>query len=147
MQKLLPPILLFFTCIVMVLGHFFLPIWSVVSVPWNYLGFAFIIIGLIISFAGARKFKIVETNILTFDKPDKLVTSGLFAWSRNPMYLGFVFCALGVAISLGALSSLIIAFLFCITLDRWYVQFEEAKMEDTFGKDYLAYKKRVRRWF
>jgi protein-S-isoprenylcysteine O-methyltransferase Ste14 len=36
--------------------------------------------------------------------------------------------------------------LFCIILDRWYVQFEETIMQQTFGADYTAYCARVRRW-
>jgi protein-S-isoprenylcysteine O-methyltransferase Ste14 len=83
---------------------------------------------------------------MTFDKPDKLVTTGLFACSRNPMYLGFAICALGGAVALGAVTALVVAILFSITLDRWYVRYEETVMRETFGAAFDAYCGRVRRW-
>ena len=62
------------------------------------------------------------------------------------MYLGFALCASGGALTMGTVAPLIIAGVFCIVLDRWYVRFEEAMMHATFGADYAAYCKEVRRW-
>lgn len=83
---------------------------------------------------------------MTFDKPDLLVRSGPFSFSRNPMYLGMGVIVFGLAIMLGSAWPLLPAAVFCIILDRWYVQFEEEKMLQTFGEDYEAYKRTVRRW-
>lgn len=146
MKRLLPPILLLITWALMILASIFAPLATTLPAPWAYIGLPIAALGLLLSIIGARTFKAKETNIMTFDKPDKLVTTGLFAWSRNPMYLGFATCALGGAIFMGTLSPLIIAGMFCITLDRWYVRFEEAMMHATFGAEYASYCAQVRRW-
>ena len=146
MQRLLPPILLVITWLIMVAVHQWLPLGVAIPSKWKLFGLPMILAGLAIAVVGARLFKTVGTNIKTFDEPDKLVTTGPFAYSRNPMYLGFAFAALGVSIFLGTVTPIIVGILFCILLDRWYIQFEETKMLHTFGDDYVAYKKRVRRW-
>lgn len=146
MQRLLPPLLLVFTWAAMTLVTLALPLEAPFATPLRLVGGVLAVLGLLLSVKGARIFRHVGTNIMTFDTPNKLVTSGLYAWSRNPMYLGFAFCALGGAVALGAMSALVIAVLFCITLDRWYVRFEETVMRETFGAEYDAYCRNVRRW-
>lgn len=146
MQRLLPPLLLFLTWAAIILLAVVWPIGDPFPTALRIIGGVLAGLGLLLSVKGARTFRQVGTNIMTFDKPDKLVTTGLFAWSRNPMYLGFAICALGGAVALGAVSALIAAILFCITLDRWYVRFEETMMLKTFGAEFDAYCDRVRRW-
>jgi len=146
MQRLLPPLLLVVTWAAMTLVSLTWPPGEPFAAPLRRVGGVVSALGLLLSVKGARIFRHVGTNIMTFDKPDKLVTSGLFAWSRNPMYLGFALCALGGAVALGAMSAVGIAILFCITLDRWYVGFEERMMRETFGAEYDAYCRKVRRW-
>ncbi|MGE4064984.1 MAG: isoprenylcysteine carboxylmethyltransferase family protein [Rhodospirillaceae bacterium] len=76
----------------------------------------------------------------------KLVEEGPFRVSRNPMYLGGLAAALGIALAVGTLPFFLVpAFLFWI-LARHFIPFEEAKMERQFEGAYRAYKARVRRW-
>jgi protein-S-isoprenylcysteine O-methyltransferase Ste14 len=147
MQRLLPPLLLIITLAVMIIAAYVWPVADVVSQPVRWIGGIAALAGLVIAAKGARAFKLMGTNIKTFDAPQKLVTSGLFARSRNPMYLGFALCAVGFGTALGSASPLCIAAVFCIILDRWYVRFEEIVMHDTFGAEYEQYRARVRRWF
>ena len=66
------------------------------------------------------------TNIKTFDEPGVFVKCGLFKYARNPMYIGFVMALFGIALLYqGSVSSFVIAFLFFIISDQWYVRFEE----------------------
>lgn len=146
MQRLLPPLLLIITWATMILFAVAWPLGEPFHITLRIVGGVFAALGLLLSIKGARTFRQVSTNIMTFDKPDKLVTTGLFAWSRNPMYLGFALCALGGAVAMGAVSALVIAILFSVTLDRWYVRFEETVMRETFGAEYDAYCRKVRRW-
>jgi protein-S-isoprenylcysteine O-methyltransferase Ste14 len=62
------------------------------------------------------------------------------------MYLGFVLFIIGVWLLLGSLSSAFAALLFVMLLDRYYIPFEEAVLQEKFGESYLKYKKCVRRW-
>lgn len=146
MQRLLPPHLLLLTLIAMVLAGWIWPLENDVPLLLRWLFGIVSIIGIAVALKGARTFKDVGTNIKTFNKPEKLVTTGLFAWSRNPMYLGFAICALGAGAALVSVPSVLIAILFCIVLDRWYVRFEEAALHEYFGAGYAAYKVIVRRW-
>lgn len=146
MQRLLPPLLLILTWAAMILLAIVWPLGEPFPAVLRVVGGVLAILGLFLTAKGAHVFRDVGTNIMTFDKPDKLVTTGLFAWSRNPMYLGFAFFALGGAGALGAVSSLVIAIIFSIILDRWYVRFEENVMRQTFGAEYDSYCRQVRRW-
>ncbi len=144
MQKLLPPALVAICILAMIALHLVFPIGYILDLP--LLGGLVAAIGLGFTLSGARLFSRIGTNIKTFNKPDQLVVSGLFRISRNPMYLGFLLLLAGIAMALGTLAPFGIVFAFFIITSLWYIPFEERKMEETFGADYLAYKTRTRRW-
>jgi len=75
-----------------------------------------------------------------------LVTSGVFWVSRHPRYLGFVLPLSGIAIGLGTATPFTAVLAFFVITSRWHIPFEENKMEETFGSEYLAYKTRTDRW-
>jgi protein-S-isoprenylcysteine O-methyltransferase Ste14 len=103
-------------------------------------------LGLLVTLAGARLFARIGTNIKTFNEPGVLVTGGLFRWSRNPMYAGFLLILAGTAILLGAATPFLLVILFALVADRWYIAFEERALASKFGEEYAAYKRRTRRW-
>ena len=83
-------------------------------------------------------------------RPEKaavLVTSGVYAWTRNPMYLGLWLLLLGWAIRLGALSALLVALGFLPLISAVQIRAEEQALHRRFGADYERYRGRVRRWF
>lgn len=147
MKKLLPPVL--FLIFVILMAVLCWQQGSPHTVPDGYslLAIPFILGGLALAFSGSWLFKKKRTNIMTFGQPDLLVTEGVFKWSRNPMYLGFVIALLAFAVLLGgAYSSFALALLFVVVTDRWYIAFEEKVMRDKFGTAYEAYCQKVRRW-
>lgn len=80
------------------------------------------------------------------NKASKLVTSGIFNYTRNPMYLGMVLMMLSATFYLGSW----IGFLSCIGQILYLTQFqikpEEKVIEGLFGQAYIEYKSSVRRW-
>ena len=115
--------------------------------PWlPWAGGALAILGIAVSVAGKRRFQREETNVYTFENPDKLVADGLFGVSRNPMYLGLVLAGFGAALASGTAAALILAAAFALTVRYWYIAYEETVMRRRFGTDYDAYCRRVRRW-
>lgn len=118
----------------------------VINYPFNLLGIIFIVLGLGITIKISRKFSAVDTEIHTFKTPRKLVINGLFKYSRNPIYTGFLIALIGVSILLGNLSSIIGVLLFFFAANFWYIPFEENQLEKEFGKQYSEYKNSVRRW-
>ena len=146
MKKITPPFL-FIICIVIMAGLWWmLPLVRFVPFPINLLGVLVFAVGLGIAKRGSDVFEKEGTNIETFNNPDRLVTDGLFRISRNPMYLGFLTALVGMAVMLGNLSSFLVAFVFFIVTDRWYITFEEDAMAKAFGERYAEYKAKTRRW-
>lgn len=102
--------------------------------------------GLALLIAGRRAFSIADTNINTFDKPTRLVTNGVFAVSRNPMYLGFLLTLLGVSVLTFEPLTLIAPAIFWAASSAWYIPFEERAAATAFGDAYQDYCRRTRRW-
>ncbi len=75
----------------------------------------------------------------------KLVTSGLFKMSRNPVYLSMITQAFGITILLLNVTTIIIFILVLINFNL-VIKSEEKFLEKKFGKEYINYKKRVRRF-
>jgi protein-S-isoprenylcysteine O-methyltransferase Ste14 len=75
-----------------------------------------------------------------------LVTSGIYRFSRNPMYLGFLLILIGWAAFLSSVPALTGAPLFVLYMNRFQVRPEEKAMSSIFGEEYEAYKTEVRRW-
>src|SRR5262249_25995077 len=84
-----------------------------------------------------------------FDPPRRLVIGGPFRFVWNPMYISAMVAMIGVALSYGSLSILIYAgFIFLATLAThlFVIAYEEPVLPRTFGEEYKAYCRRVRRW-
>lgn len=79
-------------------------------------------------------------------KARRLVVIGVYKYSRNPMYLSIVLVLFGISIYLGAISSLLVPFLFVAYINQFQIVPEEQMLEQKFGKEYLKYAKHVRRW-
>jgi protein-S-isoprenylcysteine O-methyltransferase Ste14 len=145
-MRLLPPKLVLVLLVAMAALHGLLPGPVLIAFPYNLAGALVAGLGLLLTLAGARLFARVGTNIKTFNEPGVLVTDGLFRWSRNPMYLGFVLLLAGTAILLGTAAPFLGPVLFAIVADRWYIAFEERAMQAKFGAEYSAYRRKTRRW-
>jgi protein-S-isoprenylcysteine O-methyltransferase Ste14 len=76
----------------------------------------------------------------------KLITSGPYQFTRNPMYLGLVILTLGIAIWVGAWPMFGAPIALFATANWVHIPFEEAKMRRQYGAVYDNYVARVRRW-
>lgn len=87
-----------------------------------------------------------RATAVTFAPSTCLIQDGLYQHSRNPMYAGFVAFQIGLAILSGNVLALLCPVaLFCV-LNWMFIPYEEEKMEGSFGRQYLDYKQKVRRW-
>jgi protein-S-isoprenylcysteine O-methyltransferase Ste14 len=113
-----------------------------------------VLIGIAIFFVGGvppiwayALFQGAGTEIDPTSKTNRaLVTSGPYRLTRNPMYLGLVIIALGMAIWTGWPPMLAAPVLVFLTANFVHIPFEEAKMRRQFGAAFDAYAGRVRRW-
>jgi protein-S-isoprenylcysteine O-methyltransferase Ste14 len=130
----------------MILLNWLLPVTYLFPTPFNLMGIVPLILGVILNVAADRAFKITRTNVNTFNEPDKLLTHGLFRYSRNPMYLGFVLTLAGAWMLLGSASPMPGVALFFLAAELYYIPFEEHLLAKKFGKQFEAYKSKTRRW-
>jgi len=146
MQKIIPPFLFLFCVIAMASLNYFLPIQQWIEYPLNLIGILFLGLGFFLVTTISKRFSKVKTEIHTFKKPRKLVTNGLFQYTRNPIYLGFVTALLGIAIVLGSAAAFIPVACFFLAAHFWYIPYEEKNMKAIFGQDYHFYQRKVRKW-
>ncbi len=79
------------------------------------------------------------------DTPGALATNGIFAWTRNPIYLGLDLLAIGTFLIQGRLIFLLLAVLF-VGMLHLLIRREERFLAETYGKDYRDYCARVSRY-
>ncbi len=91
-------------------------------------------------------FKKIETNIAPWKTTTGLVTSGVYRFSRNPIYLSFVLLGLAIAFGLNNAWILLMLTPFIWVINRFVIAKEEKYLENKFGDEYEQYKKKVRRW-
>jgi protein-S-isoprenylcysteine O-methyltransferase Ste14 len=78
--------------------------------------------------------------------PDELVTTGAFAHTRNPMYLGVVLAVFGIAVLAGSPLVATYGVLLGLTYHCIVVRLEESKLQNAFGSQYESYREEVPRW-
>jgi protein-S-isoprenylcysteine O-methyltransferase Ste14 len=77
----------------------------------------------------------------------KLLSTGIYAVSRNPMYLGLVGILCGISIILGSWFSFLIIPIFVFYINKYQIIPEERAMKALFKDEYLSYCDKVKRWF
>jgi len=80
------------------------------------------------------------------ERASDLVTSGVYRFTRNPMYLGIVLVSLAVPLLLSTALGLIGPLVLVAALTQLQIVPEERHLTDLFGADYTAYQSKVRRW-
>ena len=126
--------------------HFLVPWYKVIHFPWTLAGIAPFLIGVVLNLSADRALKMRQTTVKPFEKSAVLVTTGSYAISRHPMYLGFVLILLGIAIFMGSLTPFLPVLLFAILMELVFIRVEERMMAAEFDDAWLAYKANVRRW-
>jgi protein-S-isoprenylcysteine O-methyltransferase Ste14 len=114
-------------------------------VRWIIAG-SLIVIGLALAAAAIRNFSRAATPVPTNQPVRALVTTGVHAWTRNPIYLGMFLLYGGIGLAARSPWTLILTLPLAITIRYGVVAREEAYLERRFGAAYRAYKARVRRW-
>ena len=115
----------------------------------NTLSLIFLIIGFVIIFSATKEFKKSDTTVNPM-KPEistSLVTSGIFKYTRNPMYLGLTSILLASCFYFSSLLGIIVYVpLFILYITVFQIIPEEETMKDLFNDEYLDYCSKVRRW-
>jgi protein-S-isoprenylcysteine O-methyltransferase Ste14 len=111
--------------------------------PFTLIGLAVIVVGLFINIQATRT--LMKSKPIG-ETPKVLVTEGFFQYSRNPIYLGGIVFVFGIAILLGSLVSFVFPVITFLLIHFIFIPNEEDELKTIFGKEYLDYMKRVRKW-
>ncbi|MDD5571294.1 MAG: isoprenylcysteine carboxylmethyltransferase family protein [Bacteroidales bacterium] len=142
---IIPPVFVFISLFLIVFFYFMIPEYNLIKFPLNLCGIIIAIIGFAIMGTTSSLFRKHNTT-LTYKKSSYLITEGVFAKTRNPMYIGMFLLLLGIGVCFMNLFSILTSFGFILTIHLFCIPVEEKMMHDAFGQDYLDYKNKVRRW-
>jgi len=145
-MKFTPPAFFIALLLCATVLHILFPNPRVIPFPYYFLGSVFIVFGIMLNYRADAQFKKKQTTIQPYEIPNVLVTSSIFSISRNPMYLGMASILVGIVIFLGTLIAFIFPLIFIIFIEKCIIPIEERNLRLKFGKRYLEYKKKVRRW-
>lgn len=108
----------------------------------------FACLGIAVGLLGVAAFRSARTTVdpRIPEESSAIVSSGIYGWSRNPMYLGLLSILLGWALYLANGLSVPCLALFVLYMNRFQIRPEEQAMLSGFGDEYRIYIKSVRRW-
>jgi protein-S-isoprenylcysteine O-methyltransferase Ste14 len=143
-----PVVILLVMAVAMWLVARALPSWGV-SVPARaWLAVALAVAGVAIALAGIREFRRARTTLhpQTPEQSSSVVRSGIYRYSRNPMYVGMLCVLVAWAAWLGNVASLLLAAAVVPYMNRFQIQPEERALLQKFGAEYAGYLRQTRRW-
>ena len=144
--KIHPPVLL----LIHILGVYLLN--RFLSLPFAFpkflvwVGYALVLIGFGLAFSAAIRFMQARTTLDPHGSVSAIVTDGIYRFTRNPIYLGFVGMLIGFPFIFRTYWGLILSPIFIVLMNILVIQHEEAYLEKKFGEPYTSFKSRVRRW-
>jgi protein-S-isoprenylcysteine O-methyltransferase Ste14 len=144
--KIHPPVLLLFHLFVAYLLNRFLPLPFAFPKILEWVGYVLVLVGLGLAFAAASRFIQARTTLDPHGSVSTIVTSGIYSFTRNPIYLGFVCMLIGFPFIFRMYWGLLLSPVFILLVNRLVIQHEETYLEEKFGETYTSYKPRVRRW-
>jgi protein-S-isoprenylcysteine O-methyltransferase Ste14 len=121
------------------------PALNFVSPGHELFALSFAMAGAIINVVGVAPFRRAKTtaNPMKPASSSSLVLSGIYKFSRDPMYLGFL---AGWAVFISNALALVFLLAFIFYMNRFQIEPEEQALARKFGREFVAYKSRLRRW-
>jgi protein-S-isoprenylcysteine O-methyltransferase Ste14 len=146
--KVPPVLLVVLTALAMWLSAFALPWFSIAPAYRVPVASAILLAGLWITVMGVSSFRAARTTVNPLDpgSAQSLVTTGVYRWTRNPMYVGFLLVLTAWAVWLSNVISIAWIASFAWYLQRFQIVPEERALRSKFGAKFDAYCRKVRRW-
>jgi protein-S-isoprenylcysteine O-methyltransferase Ste14 len=122
------------------------PVIRFTSLIFQVLGGVVIVVGLLLLVMANGLFVRAGTDVIPFRKVSTLVTTGIYRFTRNPMYLGMAAVLLGCALTVGVVPALLVPLIFVVIVEARFIRPEEQMLRELFPQEFPAYCQRVRRW-
>ncbi|TMM45661.1 methyltransferase family protein [Colwellia ponticola] len=147
-NKIPPPLLTLFTAAAMWWLSLFTSPVELTSTVKIFSVLSFIFVGALFALLGIISFRRAKTTInpLKPETTSSLVTTGIYQFTRNPMYLALVFFLLAWASYLASVWAITLIFLFMMYMQYFQIAPEEKALARLFNGEFTQYKKRVRTW-
>jgi protein-S-isoprenylcysteine O-methyltransferase Ste14 len=113
----------------------------------DWLGRGLVALGVGITLVAAAQMMLRRTTVIPRRNPSAIVTTGVFAWSRNPIYLADALMLLGAILWLDAVLALPLVAVFVWLIQTRFIRDEEARLTLAFGPEFDLWAARTRRWF
>jgi len=102
--------------------------------------------GILLVVMAALEFRRHKTSIVPHETPERLIQSGIFRRSRNPIYLGDTLILAGLILRWDAVLALPLIPIFVWVIEKRFVIPEEDRMRRKFRMDFARYCEKTRRW-
>jgi len=144
--KFPPPLIFLIAIIAGFVLDFSWPIELLDSVLVVYLGLILFAMALLVVILLGLKFRREATSIEPWKPTTKIMSGGLYAYSRNPIYAAF--CVIVIGLGLFQNSFWVLVSFIPAAFAVFYIAIakEEKYLEEKFGEEYMEYKNKVRRW-
>ncbi|MFZ5433612.1 MAG: methyltransferase family protein [Calditrichota bacterium] len=117
------------------------------GLPWpKSIGTGFEVLAVIIVLWSVVCFQRAKTPLHPHHKPCRLIATGPFSFTRNPMYLSLLLLSIGIAYELQGVLLWIAPLLYFASMNFVLIPCEERILQGELGEDYRNYCRRVRRW-
>ena len=144
--KVPPPLIYLGAMITGLILNYFFPIVFLPVFVSRIVGISSVALAVFILVAAFQKFRQAETNLEPWKPTTAIVSTGVFGFSRNPIYLAFTLFYLGLAFLFSSLWSFALLVPVLLVMRYSVIVREERYLENKFGAEYGDYKRRVRRW-
>ncbi|HRO47646.1 isoprenylcysteine carboxylmethyltransferase family protein [Agriterribacter sp.] len=109
-------------------------------------GWILIAAGVLLVLPAVWKFFVSKNTVITVKPARSLQTTGIYRFTRNPMYLGLLLLYCGTGVFKGNWWTFMVIPLLIMTIQLYVIRKEERYLRSAFGNEYLQYKQKVRRW-
>lgn len=145
-NKIPPPVIALICGLVIYFSRALFP--KYVFTLTNFISILFLVLGLLMLTTAVLSFKKYQTTVnpLRPEKASQLVTSGIFKFSRNPMYFAMLLVLLSITVKFNILGGAAMSVAFVLFITTFQIIPEELAMKKLFGGEFDLYQKSTRRW-
>ena len=112
----------------------------------NLIGILGLILSIIIFYLGFDMFKSYGENPLPKSDSDRLIKTGIFVYTRNPIYLSFILFHLSMFLTFENVMYFLSSIILAIWINNYVIKLEEDYLLDRFGEEFENYVNSVNRW-